>query len=36
MQRCPVKVKWHKVRSHTGVKWNDIADELAKQGAEMA
>jgi ribonuclease HI len=34
MQRCPVKVKWHKVRSHTGVKWNDIADELAKQGAE--
>lgn len=34
IQRCPVKVKWHKVRSHTGVKWNDIADELAKQGAE--
>jgi len=33
MKACPVKVKWHKVRSHTGVKWNEIADELARQGA---
>jgi ribonuclease HI len=33
MKACPVKVKWHKVRSHTGVEWNEIADELARQGA---
>ncbi|NJR12470.1 reverse transcriptase-like protein [bacterium] len=33
MRACPVKVKWHKVRSHTGVEWNEIADQLAKQGA---
>jgi ribonuclease HI len=36
MKVCPVKVKWHKVRSHTGVKWNEIADELARQGANGA
>jgi ribonuclease HI len=33
MKTCKVKVKWHKVRSHTGVEWNEIADELARQGA---
>ena len=24
---------WHKVKSHTGVHWNELVDELAKQGA---
>lgn len=33
MQKSKVKVYWHKVKSHTGVHWNDIADELAKKGA---
>jgi ribonuclease H-related protein len=32
MQKSAVKIHWHKVKSHTGVHWNDIADELAKQG----
>lgn len=32
MQKSDVKVYWHKVKSHTGVHWNDIADELAKKG----
>lgn len=27
-----VKIRWHKVTSHTGVRWNEIADELAKKG----
>ena len=30
---CPVKISWHKVASHTGNRWNDRADALAKQGA---
>ncbi len=29
----PTKVIWHKVKSHTGVHWNELVDELAKQGA---
>ncbi|MDQ7024444.1 MAG: RNase H family protein [Anaerolineae bacterium] len=29
-----IKVYWHKVASHTGVHWNEIADKLAKKGAE--
>jgi ribonuclease HI len=28
-----VKIHWHKVASHTGDRWNDRADALAKQGA---
>lgn len=27
------KVIWHKVKSHTRVHWNEVVDELAKQGA---
>lgn len=30
---CPVRIHWHKVDSHTGNRWNDRADALAKQGA---
>ncbi len=30
---CPIKIRWHKVASHTGNRWNDRADALAKQGA---
>ena len=30
---CPIKIRWHKVDSHTGNRWNDRADALAKQGA---
>ncbi|MGB7340997.1 MAG: RNase H family protein [Phototrophicaceae bacterium] len=32
MQATAVKVHWHKVKSHTGVHWNEVADDLAKQG----
>lgn len=30
---CPIKIHWHKVDSHTGNRWNDRADALAKQGS---
>lgn len=30
---CPIKIRWHKVDSHTGNRWNDRADALAKKGA---
>jgi ribonuclease HI len=30
---CPIKIHWHKVDSHTGNRWNDRADALAKRGA---
>lgn len=33
MKESGIKVHWHKVESHTGDKWNDVADELAKAGA---
>ncbi len=33
MRACPVRVKWQKVAAHTGVQWNERADQLAKQGA---
>ena len=32
VKNCPVKVIWNKVKSHSGDKWNDVADELAKRG----
>lgn len=32
MQSTNVKVHWHKVKSHTGVHWNEVADNLAKKG----
>ncbi|MEO0598145.1 MAG: RNase H family protein, partial [Chloroflexota bacterium] len=33
MQSHDIKVHWRKVKSHTGVKWNEVADDLAKKGA---
>jgi len=33
MRNCDIKIFWHKVDSHTGDRWNDRADELAKMGA---
>lgn len=33
VQATPVRVIWQKVKSHSGVRWNDVVDELAKQGA---
>lgn len=30
---CPIKIHWRKVDSHTGNRWNDRADALAKKGA---
>ncbi len=32
MQQSTIKIHWHKVKSHTGVHWNEVADELAKKG----
>lgn len=32
MGTSPVNIHWHKVKSHTGVHWNEVADELAKKG----
>ncbi|HSQ19614.1 MAG TPA: RNase H family protein [Blastocatellia bacterium] len=33
MSECPIRIHWNKVDSHTGNRWNDRADVLAKQGA---
>lgn len=30
-----IKICWHKVDSHTGVHWNEVADKLARQGADQ-
>ncbi|MBE9478877.1 MAG: hypothetical protein IMY80_02845 [Chloroflexi bacterium] len=34
-QDWPIVVHWHKVESHTGNRWNDHADQLAKRGASQ-
>ncbi|PRX34770.1 ribonuclease HI [Orenia metallireducens] len=33
MDSVNIEINWHKVKAHTGVKWNERADELAKAGA---
>src|SRR5262245_7450016 len=33
VSECAIKVNWRKVNSHSGNRWNDRADLLAKQGA---
>lgn len=35
MQKRRVQIHWHRVSSHSGNYWNDVADELAKSGARM-
>jgi ribonuclease HI len=35
VRACPIRIHWHKVASHTGNRWNDRADELAKGGAGL-
>jgi viroplasmin and RNaseH domain-containing protein len=32
----PIRIRWRKVTSHTGDRWNDRADLLAKRGAGTA
>lgn len=34
VRRLPLRILWHKVASHTGDRWNDYADDLAKRGAQ--
>lgn len=36
VKQSPVKVRWRKVKSHSGNAWNDRADELAKQGTGVS
>jgi len=36
VQNSGVRIRWHKVESHTGDRWNDRADALAKKGAAAA
>lgn len=33
VRSCGISVRWHKVAAHSGNKWNDYADALAKRGA---
>lgn len=33
VESSPVRIVWNKVDSHTGVAWNEHADQLAKRGA---
>lgn len=35
VRACPIKIHWHKVASHTGDRWNDRADALAKKGSGL-
>src|SRR5262249_4953663 len=32
VHETPIRIHWHKVESHTGDRWNDRADALAKKG----
>ncbi len=35
MKNYNIKINWIKVKSHSNTKFNDIADDLAKRGANM-
>ena len=34
IRKANIEINWKKVKSHTGDKWNDYVDELAKKGTE--
>jgi viroplasmin and RNaseH domain-containing protein len=34
VRESPIRIHWNKVASHTGNRWNDRADALAKKGAD--
>jgi viroplasmin and RNaseH domain-containing protein len=36
VRSSPIRIRWRKVTSHTGDRWNDRADLLAKRGAGTA
>jgi len=36
VKSSPIRIHWNKVDSHTGDRWNDRADLLAKKGAGLA
>ena len=36
MKESPLRIKWHKVISHTGNHYNEMADQLAKKGSQTA
>lgn len=35
MRDCPISIRWQKVDSHSGDRWNDRADQLARAGAQQ-
>lgn len=35
VNECRIKIHWRKINSHSGNRWNDRADLLAKQGAQQ-
>jgi len=32
IRNSPIQIHWQKVKSHSGNKWNQLADDLAKKG----
>ena len=36
MKKVSINIKWVKIESHTGVKWNEYADKLAKNASKSA
>jgi len=36
VRECGIRIHWHKVAAHTGDRWNERADALAKKGSASA
>jgi ribonuclease HI len=36
VRECGIRIHWHKVAAHTGNRWNECADALAKKGSSSA